>query len=304
MTIHRLPAIIVNDSTLRDGENAPHITFTRQNRIDIARSLEQAGVDEIEIGVPSGHNAAIDEMAAVGMVLTHAKPVAWGGMARATVDATVRAGIRAVHLCVPLGKPRGGRSSLLDRIARVVGYATECGLNVAVSGEDASRTDFDFVCDAMAAAEAAGAHRFRYADTMGVLDPLKTHSLFRQLCAETDLELEFHGHDDFGLATANTLAAVQGGATHVSVSVLGLGERAGTAPLEAVVSAIRLSPLHHTRVDPARLPALACMVASAARLLANTAKLDDPDPTSKPWLGAMARILAAMPLTAASAAAK
>ena len=133
------------------------------------------------------------------------------------------------------------------------------------TSEDASRAGPDFVCDVLVAAEEAGAHRFRFADTLGVLDPFQTYAVFKRLCRETDMELEFHGHDDLGLATANTLAAVQGGASHVSVCVLGLGERAGNAALEEVVAALDQIASRTTSVRTDRLPALAELVAAIAR---------------------------------------
>jgi homocitrate synthase NifV len=130
---------------------------------------------------------------------------------------------------------------------------------------------------AMTVAEEAGARRFRYADTLGVLDPFRTYDIFRRLCAETDLELEFHGHDDLGLATANTVAAVQGGATHVSVCVMGLGERAGNAALEQVVAALARVAGRKTSVDFSHLPLLAQLVAVASGA---------PVPDRKPIVGA------------------
>lgn len=102
---------------------------------------------------------------------------------------------------------------MLARIRDTVPYALDRGLKVAVGGEDSSRADPDFVRQVLAEAGKLNAHRFRFADTVGALDPLRTHAIFQDLRASIDLELEFHGHDDFGLATANTLAAPQGGAT-------------------------------------------------------------------------------------------
>jgi homocitrate synthase NifV len=158
----------------------------------------------------------------------------------------------------------GGRRGVLSRIREVVTYARERGLAVNVGGEDSSRAELDFVCRAVVAAEEAGALRFRFADTLGVLDPFAVYAVFRRLCAETDLELEFHGHDDLGLATANTLAAVRGGATHVSVCVLGLGERAGNAPLEEVATALAEIEGAQTSVRPQRFAELAALVSAAS----------------------------------------
>jgi homocitrate synthase NifV len=168
---------------------------------------------------------------------------------------------------------------VLRRIRDVIPYALDRGLHVAIGGEDASRADMDFVCTAMLAAEESGATKFRFADTLGILDPFRTHDIFRTLWANTDMDLEFHGHDDLGLATANTLAAVQGGATHASVCVLGLGERAGNAALEEVAAALAVIYSRPTGIDLSRLAALADLVSSAARR---------PIPAAQPIVGGAA----------------
>ena len=147
---------------------------------------------------------------------------------------------------------------------RIVGYARQNGLDVAVGGEDASRADVGFLVEVVAAAKAAGARRFRIADTLGVLDPFSAYALIRALREATDLELEIHAHDDLGLATANTLAAIRAGATHASVTVVGLGERAGNAPLEEV--AVALPQLYgcETGIVLTELAEVAAIVAAAA----------------------------------------
>ncbi|MEA1675912.1 homocitrate synthase [Nitrospirillum sp. BR 11163] len=266
----KAPPIVINDSTLRDGEQAPGVAFTVAEKVAIAHKLEAAGVDEIEAGIPAMGPAEIDAMAEVGAALGQAAAIAWCRMTEADVDAALRTGLKRVNLSVPVSdrqirvKLQVSRQDIIPRIRRVVSYARDRGLAVAVGGEDSSRADMDFLLRVVAAVEEAGAHRFRFADTVGILDPFRTHEIFRQLCAETDLELEFHGHDDLGLATANTLAAVRGGATHASVCVLGLGERAGNAALEEVVAALGPIAGRRTGVDLTQLTGLAELVAAAA----------------------------------------
>jgi len=260
----------LNDSTLRDGEQAPGVSFTFAEKLAIARALDAAGIDEIEAGTPAMGDAEIEAIAEIGRVAERAAVIAWGRMKEADVAAARRTGLRRVSLSVPMSerqmraKGYAGPEDVLGRIARIVPMARDEGLVVAVGGEDSSRADPDFVLQVLEAVEAAGGHRFRFADTLGVLEPFGLRDIFARMRAATGLELEFHGHDDIGLATANTLAAVAGGATHASVCVLGLGERAGNAPLEEVAVALARTGQHRTRAIFARLCDLAAVVADAS----------------------------------------
>ncbi|MDP4127738.1 MAG: homoaconitate hydratase, partial [Bacillota bacterium] len=118
-------------------------------------------------------------------------------------------------------------------------FAKSQGLYISVNAEDASRTDMDFLVQFAREAKKAGANRLRYCDTVGILDPFTTYDRIKTLIEKTGLDIEMHTHDDFGMATANALAGVKAGATHVGVTVNGLGERAGNAALEEVVMALK-----------------------------------------------------------------
>jgi homocitrate synthase NifV len=262
--------IIINDSTLRDGEQAPGVAFTLDEKMAIARALEEAGVDEIEAGTPAMGEREIEEIAAIGGAVSRCEAIAWCRMTRADVDAARKTGLKRVNLSIPLSdiqmqaKLKLDRAGVLARIRDVVSYAVDSGLRVAMGGEDSSRANVDFLIVAVEAAAGAGAHRFRYADTLGNMEPFLIHEVFTRLSRAISVELEFHGHDDLGLATANTLAAIRGGATHASVCVLGLGERAGNAALEEVAAG--LNRFHHagSNVNLAQLPKLAQLVSRAA----------------------------------------
>ncbi|MFO1025472.1 MAG: homocitrate synthase [Acetobacteraceae bacterium] len=256
---------------MRDGEQTPGIAFTTDEKAAIAAALDAALVDEIEAGTPAMGDAEVEAIAAAMASAPNARVAAWCRMTEADVAAALRAGVRYANLSVSVSdrqiaaKYPGGRQEVLDRIARVVPLALDAGLTVSVGGEDSSRADEDFLYRVLDAIAAAGAYRFRFADTLGVLSPFATETTFRALRARTDLALEFHGHDDLGLATANTLAALQGGATHASVVVLGLGERAGNAALEQVAVAIPRLGMGSVRTVMHELTNLADVVAAAAR---------------------------------------
>lgn len=259
-------AVIINDTTLRDGEQTAGVAFTPEERLAIAKALDAAGVPELEVGIPAMGPQEQEEIRAIVGLGLKAMPIAWCRMREDDLLAAQASGVSMVNMSISVSdqqithKLQRDRTWVLEQVAWLVAMARTAGMEVAVGGEDSSRADPDFLLRVIETAEKAGARRFRFADTLGILDPFATHDAFVRMRANSSLELEIHAHDDLGLATANSLAAVRGGATHVNTTVNGLGERAGNAPLEEVVVALLHIHGLPTGVAPRLLPDISALV--------------------------------------------
>jgi homocitrate synthase NifV len=265
-----MPGVTLNDTTLRDGEQTAGVAFTGDEKLAIAAALEHAGVPELEIGIPVMGGEEVELIREISMRMTRARTMVWARMAEADLRAALSCGADIVHLAISASdiqiecKLKRSRAWVLQTIARYVDRAADAGATVSVGFEDASRADPAFLARAAAVAQRHGAVRVRYADTLGLLDPFQTYKRIAALRGEIDIGIEIHAHNDLGLATANTLAALRAGATHANTTVNGLGERAGNAALEEVVMAAR--HVHGTEcgVDTAALPAISRLVAQAS----------------------------------------
>ena len=264
-------AIVIDDTTLRDGEQTAGVVFSLEEKKAIARMLDEIGVGEIECGIPAmGREELASVRALVGMDLK-ARLITWNRAVIPDIRASIESGVRAVDISVSVSdihiahKLKKSRAWVVEQLKTALGFAKEHGLYVSVGGEDASRADLPFVAELLEIARALGADRFRYCDTLGILDPFAMYEHVHYLRQQVpDLDLEVHTHNDLGMATANALAGLKAGARFVNTTVNGLGERAGNAALEEVVMALRHACGIETGIDTRRLVELSRLVGRAS----------------------------------------
>lgn len=268
MTTQRM--ITIDDTTLRDGEQSAGVTFSLSEKLAIAQQLSAMGVPELEIGIPTMGIQEREEIQAIANLNLNSRLLVWSRMRLDDIKLCMNLGIDMVDLSISASdqhikhKLGQSRAWVLNSIEQCVKTAVNAGLSVCVGAEDASRADPDFLLKMLEHAQQAGARRFRFADTLGIMEPFGVYALFSQMRQFSDLELEMHAHDDLGLATANTLAAAHAGASHVNTTVNGLGERAGNAALEEVVVGLKQLYGIETGVDLHDFPNLSQQVAAAS----------------------------------------
>jgi isopropylmalate/homocitrate/citramalate synthase len=233
------------DTTLRDGEQTVGVVLSPEEKLEIAKALDRAGVDRIEAGFP---RVSADDSRAISLILEAGLEAEVWGFSRAVpadVEALVELGLAASVIESPISDAKLAalgvtRETMLERIRSAVALAVEHGIRVAYFGVDSTRADVEFVHRAYESAVEAGASEVAVVDTLGIATPEAAAFLVGDVAERLghDVPVHWHGHDDFGLATAAAIAAVQAGATWVQGTVNGMGERAGNADLVEVALAL------------------------------------------------------------------
>lgn len=275
--------IIVDDTTLRDGEQTAGVVFSRREKLAIARMLDSIGVQEIECGIPAmgrDEQAGIKALVDLGL---NARLITWNRALIPEIKASIDCGVPAVDISLSVSdqmiahKLRKDREAVREQLKVALGFAKQHGLYVSVGGEDASRADLAFLVELMEITRAMGGDRFRFCDTLGIMDPFAMFdkvSFLRR--AVPGLDIEVHTHNDLGMATANAIAGIRAGARFVNTTINGLGERAGNAALEEVVMGLKHACGIEAGIDTHRFREMSLFVAKASHR---------PLPVSKPVVG-------------------
>src|SRR6202142_3840731 len=248
--------IHIFDTTLRDGEQSPGFSMNREEKLRLARKIEELGVDVVEAGFPIASPGDLEAVRAVASELKECRVAALARARQDDVDAALRglepAAKPRLHLFLATSelhlkhKLRISRGEALAQIVKMVSFGAAHCENVEFSAEDASRSEIDFLCEVALAAASAGANVINLPDTVGYSTPEEYGEIFRRVRAHLaeypNVELSAHCHNDLGLAVANALAAIAAGARQGECTINGIGERAGNASLEEIVMAMRVRP--------------------------------------------------------------
>jgi len=245
------------DTTLRDGEQTPGVSITPEKKLNIAIKLSELGVDTIEAGFPVVSDGEKEGIKNIVKQKLDTEVCALARTIQSDIDSVIDCGVNYVHTFIATSdihmqyKLKMSRQQVLEKALWAVEYAKTHGLKVEFSAEDATRSDRKFLIDVFKAVTKAGADRIDIPDTVGYSTPEYIRSLVQEIRSKMDNPISVHCHNDFGLAVANSIAAINAGAACAHVTINGLGERAGNASLEEFVMALQClySKRHNIKVN-------------------------------------------------------
>ncbi len=263
--------IKIADTTLRDGEQAPGVVFSFKEKVNIALMLQRLGVDEMEVGTPAiskREKAEITSFISIGFNFSTS---CWTRAIEKDIDECVETGADIINVSLPvsdilLAAMGKGRFWVMKRLEALADKKYFDQNLISIGLQDASRADLDFLIEIANAVHGYGGFRVRFADTVGTLNPIRTAKMIQSLRNASKIEsIEFHGHNDLGMAVGNSVTAAAAGADYISTTVNGLGERAGNCPTEEIYFALKHSMNLSLGNDLAIVNDLCKYVASAAK---------------------------------------
>ncbi|MDR2086746.1 MAG: homocitrate synthase [Dysgonamonadaceae bacterium] len=236
------------DTTLRDGEQAPGVAFAPKEKLRLAQMLDETGIDEIEAGTPAMGESECKTIRTIAEQRLNARICVWSRALKQDIETAASTNAQAVHIAFPVSDIQlhalnKNRKWLNDSLPEMIEQARRHFPYVSIGAQDAGRTSPECLSNFIAMAAQNAVSRIRIADTVGMMTPLQTagliHNIHKQYPA---IQIDFHAHNDLGMATANAITAWQSGAAAISLTVNGLGERAGNAALEEAL--MILSQIH------------------------------------------------------------
>ena len=258
--------IYIFDTTLRDGEQTPGVALTVDEKIQIATKLNNLGVDKIEVGFPASSKGEIESAKQIKSLGLKSTLVGLSRSLRKDVDAVLNSDLEYIHTFIgtsPLHrdyKLKMSKEKIIETAVDAIEYAKDHGLTVEFSAEDATRTERNFLFEVFNEAVSAGADFLDVPDTVGILTPIMTREIITDIKDNFSIPISVHFHNDFGLATANTLTAIECGANQAHVTVNGLGERTGNCSLEELVMSLKSAYGIDLGLDTTRLYSLSHLV--------------------------------------------
>lgn len=233
------------DTTLRNGEQTAGVVFSKHEKIRIVKMLDEIGIPEVEVGTPSLGVMEREIISEVMKEELNCRIFAYCEAEPENIKYAAQCGVKNVIINISTSdihikeKYKKNRTWVINRLREAIKAAKQNGINFIVSAEDATRTELEFLLKLISISRKKGAYRFRICDTVSKLDPFRTFLLINTISSTVDFPLEVYNHNDFGMATANGMAAIRGGASSLVVSVGGLGEGTGNAAMEEIIMALK-----------------------------------------------------------------